>query len=71
MVREAGMPARSTVAEGAEAVLQLVTAPGIRSGEYYNGLRPARAHAQAYDREARAQLRQLSETLTGLAAAAR
>jgi len=66
MVREAGVPARSTVAEGADAVLQLVTGTGIASGEYYNGLRPARANAQAYDAEARGRLRRLSDTLTGL-----
>jgi hypothetical protein len=68
MVREAGVPVRSTVAEGADAVIQLVTGEGIASGSYYDGLRPARAHAQAYDAEARAKLRALSDRLTGLPA---
>jgi hypothetical protein len=36
------------------------------SGRYYNGQRQARAHKQAYDPEARARLRMLSEQLTGL-----
>ncbi|MBR9991239.1 MAG: SDR family NAD(P)-dependent oxidoreductase [Gemmatimonadetes bacterium] len=66
MVREAGVPARSTVDEGADAVMQLVTAQGIESGSYYRGLEPARANAQAYDENARAALRRLSETLTGV-----
>jgi hypothetical protein len=36
------------------------------SGEFYNGLRPSRANAQAYDQRAREQLRALSMRLTGL-----
>jgi NAD(P)-dependent dehydrogenase (short-subunit alcohol dehydrogenase family) len=70
MVRESGIAARSTVDEGARAVLQLVNSPDVRSGDYYNGLVPARANAQAYDAAARAQLRMLSEQLTGVGRAA-
>lgn len=65
MVREAGARPRSTIAEGADAVIHLVLSPGIESGQYYNGREPARAHAQAYDREARRRLRALSVELTG------
>jgi hypothetical protein len=36
------------------------------TGRYYNGLREARAESQAYDRQARFLLRQLSEQLIGL-----
>lgn len=68
MVREAGARARSTIDEGADAVMQLITASGIRSGDYYDGLERARANAQAYDEEARARLRRLSEELTGVPA---
>lgn len=64
MVQEAGVRPRSTVAEGAEAVINLVTAPGIESGAYVDGLRPARANDQAYDAAARARLRALSRELT-------
>jgi NAD(P)-dependent dehydrogenase (short-subunit alcohol dehydrogenase family) len=64
MVEEAGVRPRSTVDEGASAVMRLLTATDLESGQYFNGLRPARAHAQAYDEEARTRLRQLSETLT-------
>ncbi len=66
MVLGAGVQPRSTVAEGAEAVLQLVNAPAIGSGQYFNGLRAARANPQAYDEAAREKLRILSQRLTGL-----
>ena len=65
MVRRAGLTPRATVGEGADAVMQLITSPDIGSGGYFNRLRPARANAQAYDEEARAKLRRLSEELTG------
>ena len=64
MVRRSGMRAQSTVDEGAAAVMNLITAPGIQSGQFFDGLRPARAHAQAYDEEARGRLRALSAELT-------
>ena len=65
MVQEAGATPRATIDEGATAVMNLVTSPGVGSGQYFNGLRPARANHQAYDEEARAKLRELSEELTG------
>jgi NAD(P)-dependent dehydrogenase (short-subunit alcohol dehydrogenase family) len=65
MVQEAGVRPRATVAEGANAVVNLVTGEDIESGSYYNGLREARAAAQAYDEDARNQLRALSQQLTG------
>lgn len=64
MVRGSGMPSRTTVDEGAEALMRQITGADVQSGQYYNGLRPARAHAQAYDAAARAQLRELSVALT-------
>ncbi|MFF7637010.1 hypothetical protein ACFZB9_28250 [Kitasatospora sp. NPDC008050] len=58
------MPPLSTVAQGVEATLQLVTGPaGARSGRYFDGLRPATADDQAYDPEARTRLRALSAEL--------
>ncbi len=65
MVRRAGLTPRATVGEGADAVMQLITSPDIGSGGYLNGLRVSRANEQAYDAEARAKLRKLSEELTG------
>ena len=64
VTRDGGRP-RATVAEGADAVMQLVTSPDIGSGGYFNGLRRSRANTQAYDEEARAKLWILSEELTG------
>ena len=65
MVTRGGGTPRTTVAQGADAVMQLVTSPDIGSGGYFNGLRRSRANAQAYDQEARARLWSLSEELTG------
>jgi NAD(P)-dependent dehydrogenase (short-subunit alcohol dehydrogenase family) len=58
----------STVAQGVEATMRLITAPvsEVGTGRYYNGLRQARADAQAYDDHARRRLRELSGKLTGL-----
>lgn len=65
MVREAGIPPRSTVDEGADAVMRLVDATDVESGQYFNGQRLAQPNAQAADASARARLRQLSEELVG------
>jgi NAD(P)-dependent dehydrogenase (short-subunit alcohol dehydrogenase family) len=66
LVIEAGAQPRSTVDEGATAVMNLIESPDIPNGQYFNGLRPVQANAQAYDAEARARLRELSRELTGL-----
>jgi len=65
MVERAGIEPRATVDEGADAVMHLVT-DDVGSGGYFNGLRSARANAQAYDADARRRLRELSEGLTGV-----
>jgi hypothetical protein len=66
MVVRAGFEPRSTIDEGARAVLQLIQGTDIGTGGFFNGLAPGRAHAQAYDPEARERLRTLSERLTGM-----
>jgi NAD(P)-dependent dehydrogenase (short-subunit alcohol dehydrogenase family) len=68
MVRQSGVTPISTVEEGAEAILNLAVSHELdgRSGEFYNGLGPSRANAQAYDVRARERLRLLSMSLTGL-----
>ncbi|MGE0158530.1 MAG: SDR family NAD(P)-dependent oxidoreductase [Gemmatimonadales bacterium] len=66
MVRSAGIAPRSTVEDGAAPVMRLITAPDVGTGLFYDRERPARAHAQAYDPEARRRLRELSEELVGL-----
>ena len=65
MVTRGGGTPRTTVAQGADAVMQLVTSPDIGSGGYFSGLQRRRANAQAYDGGARAKLWRLSEELTG------
>lgn len=68
MVRAAGIEPASTVADGAAAVMQLAASPELdgRTGEYFDGLRPARANDQAYDAQARRRLAEVSARLTGL-----
>jgi NAD(P)-dependent dehydrogenase (short-subunit alcohol dehydrogenase family) len=70
MVRRAGVTPVSTVEEGAQAILNLATSPAVegQTGLYFNGLREARAQAQAYDPDARRRLQALSLELTGLSA---
>ena len=71
MVRSTGLRPQTTVDEGADAVMNLIASPTIASGQYFDGLHPGRAHDQAYDENARAQLRELSLQLTGLAGSTR
>jgi hypothetical protein len=68
MVRQSGVTPISSVEEGAEAILNLAISKALdgHSGEFYNGLRPSRANAQAYDERARDQLRAVSMQLTQL-----
>jgi NAD(P)-dependent dehydrogenase (short-subunit alcohol dehydrogenase family) len=68
MVRQAGVTPQSSVDEGAEAILNLAVSPALQesSGIYFEGLREARANAQAYDAEARQRLKTISLQLTGL-----
>ena len=70
MVRQAGVRPLSTVEEGARAILNLATSPTVagQTGLYFNGLREAKAQAQAYDTDARRRLQALSLELTGLSA---
>ncbi len=67
MVLDAGVSPVDSLEVGVEATTRLVVAPELDrvSGCYFNRLDEARAHAQAYDPEARRQLRELSERLAG------
>ena len=65
MVLDRGARARASVHDGADAVMHLIDSSGLGSGGYFNQTTPARANDQAYDVEARARLRALSEKLTG------
>jgi NAD(P)-dependent dehydrogenase (short-subunit alcohol dehydrogenase family) len=57
----------STVEEGAKATVHLVASPELEgvTGRYFDGTREARANGQAYDKEARQTLWELSEELCG------
>lgn len=71
MVREGGIAPISTVEQGGEAILHLVSGDDVagESGLFFNGLREAKANSQAYDAKARQRLRTLSLELTGLSSA--
>jgi hypothetical protein len=70
LVRRAGVRPLSTVEQGARAILNLATSAALegQTGLYFNGLREAKAQAQAYDADGRRRLRALSLELTGLSA---
>jgi hypothetical protein len=61
-------PPASTIADGVEATMRLITAPPERTGtgRYFNRLDESRANDQAYDADARRRLRALSDGLAGL-----
>jgi len=60
--------ATSTIEDVLEATLRLAIAPEFEAvtGRYFDGLRPARADAQAYDPQARRRLWRLSEKHAGI-----
>jgi len=66
MVTGAGRQPMSSVADGAEAVMQLAVGAALegRTGLYFNQLNEGRANAQAYDADARQRLFSLSVELT-------
>jgi NAD(P)-dependent dehydrogenase (short-subunit alcohol dehydrogenase family) len=66
MVARLGVEPRATIGEGADAVMQLIMSTEIEGGQFFRGLVPGRANDQAYDRDARARLKKLSEELTGV-----
>jgi len=66
MVVDNGITPRSSVEDGANAVMQLAVGRALtgRTGLYFNQLNEARANAQAYDAAARKRLWDLSVALT-------
>ena len=67
MVQETFGYTMSTVEEGTEAVVRLAVSQEVEgvTGRYFDGTREARADGQAYDKEARQKLWELSEALCG------
>ncbi len=69
MVRDLGAPARTSVDEGRDHLIALITAPTLEAGAYYVAGQPVRpGDPQPYDEAARARLMALSASLTGVAA---
>jgi NAD(P)-dependent dehydrogenase (short-subunit alcohol dehydrogenase family) len=68
MVRESGFGPVSALEPGLEATMRLVSSrePMASSGRYFDGINQANADPQAYDRQARARLRQLSAQLVDM-----
>jgi NAD(P)-dependent dehydrogenase (short-subunit alcohol dehydrogenase family) len=66
MVIEAGWQTISSVEEGLRATLRLVVDPSLENvtGEFFDGLKLARANAQAYDKRVQQRLAALSHGLT-------
>jgi hypothetical protein len=71
MVLEAGVSPVDSLESGVDATLRLVAEPDLDgvTGEYLDRQRESRAHAQAYDAEARDRLRELSAEIVGLTSA--
>lgn len=67
MIQTAGLSPMNSVETGATAVLALINghAPSGPPARYYDGLREARAHPQAYDEDARKSLKRISLELLG------
>ncbi len=69
MVKGLGVPARTTIAEGRDHVMGLITAPSLQAGAFYVEGKLAQPNdPQASDAEAQAKLVALSSQLTGVAA---
>jgi NAD(P)-dependent dehydrogenase (short-subunit alcohol dehydrogenase family) len=66
MVNEAGIKPLGTAQSGADAEIYLATSPELKNitGKYFNVKGEAKAHAQAYDADARKRLRTLSLKIT-------
>ncbi|MFC8343472.1 SDR family NAD(P)-dependent oxidoreductase [Streptomyces sp. NPDC057280] len=65
MVREGGVPPRSTVADGAPGVLALATRE-LGTGGYFDGPNRARAHEMTYDSDVRKRLAAVTDQLLTL-----
>jgi NAD(P)-dependent dehydrogenase (short-subunit alcohol dehydrogenase family) len=65
LLKTAGLSARTSVDEGADAVMHVIHTDAP-SGSYFMQKTVAAPHAQANDAEARRQLREVSQRLTGV-----
>lgn len=68
MVHDAGIKPMGTAQSGADAEVYLAISPDLNkvTGKYFNVSHETQAHAQAYDKEARKRLKEISLKLTQL-----
>jgi len=68
MVNEAGINSHGIAQSGADAEVFLATSPELKNvtGKYFNVKKESKAHAQAYDANAREHLHDIALKLTGL-----
>jgi NAD(P)-dependent dehydrogenase (short-subunit alcohol dehydrogenase family) len=70
MVAHAGITPVSTLEQGGEATMRLITDPALDgvTGQFFDGLKIARARPEAYDPQFRAKLREVTDRMLGDAA---
>jgi NAD(P)-dependent dehydrogenase (short-subunit alcohol dehydrogenase family) len=70
MVTEGGITPVSTVEQGGEATMRLITDPALDgvTGPFFDGLETARARPEAYDPRFRAELSEVTDRILGQAA---
>ncbi len=67
MVAHAGITPVSTLEQGGEATMRLITDPALDgvTGQFFDGLKTARARPEAYDPQFRAKLRDVTDQMLG------
>jgi NAD(P)-dependent dehydrogenase (short-subunit alcohol dehydrogenase family) len=67
MVAHAGITPVSTLEQGGEATMRLITDPALDgvTGQFFDGLKTARARPEAYDPQFRAKLREVTDRMLG------
>jgi hypothetical protein len=70
MVIHSGITPVSTLEQGGEATMRLITDPALDgvTGQFFDGLKTARARPEAYDPQFRAKLREVTDRMLGDAA---
>src|ERR1700678_636606 len=70
MVVHSGITPVSTLEQGGEATMRLITDPALDgvTGQFFDGLKTARARPEAYDPRFRAKLREVTDRMLGDAA---
>jgi NAD(P)-dependent dehydrogenase (short-subunit alcohol dehydrogenase family) len=67
MVVHSGITPVSTLEQGGEATMRLITDPALDgvTGQFFDGLKTARARPEAYDPKFRAKLREVTDRMLG------